>query len=65
MLKRVLLPLVILSVAIAIFMALSASKPEKKALQRPEKVWRVNTVPVQFKQIPPEITVYGLSLIHI
>jgi multidrug efflux pump subunit AcrA (membrane-fusion protein) len=59
LLKRVLLPLVILSVAIAIFMALSASKPEKKALQRPEKVWRVNTVSVQFKQISPEITVYG------
>ena len=59
MLKRVLLPFVILIIAIAIFMALSASKPEKKQLQRQEKVWRVKTVPVKFEQISPEITLYG------
>lgn len=59
MLKRVLLPLVILSIAIAIFLALGASKPEKKSRQQPEKIWRVNTVPVQFEQISPEITIYG------
>ena len=59
MLKRVLLPLIILSIAIAIYMALSASKPEKKSLQQAEKVWRVNTVLVQFEQISPEITIYG------
>ena len=59
MLKRVLLLVVILIIAIAIFMALSASKPEKKQLQRPEKVWRVKTVPVKLEQISPEITLYG------
>jgi len=59
LLKRVLLLVVILIIAIAIFMALSASKPEKKQLQRPEKVWRVKTVPVKLEQISPEITLYG------
>lgn len=59
MLKRVLLPVVILSVAIAVFMALSLSKPEKQTIERPEKVWRVKSVPVRFEQISPEITVYG------
>jgi RND family efflux transporter MFP subunit len=59
LLKRVLLPVVILSVAIAVFMALSLSKPEKQTIERPEKVWRVKSVPVRFEQISPEITVYG------
>lgn len=59
MLKRVLLPVVILSVAIAVFMALSLSKPEKQTIERPEKVWRVKSVPVRFEQISPVITVYG------
>lgn len=59
MLKRVLLPVVILAIAIAVFMGLSLSKPDKKAIERPEKIWRVKTVPVEFKQIAPEITVYG------
>jgi multidrug efflux pump subunit AcrA (membrane-fusion protein) len=59
LLKRVLLPVVILSVAIAVFMALSLSKPEKQTIERPEKVWRVKSVPVRFEQISPVITVYG------
>ena len=59
MLKRLLLPLGILSVAIAVFMMLSFSKPEKITLERPEKIWRVKTIPVKFEQISPEVTVYG------
>lgn len=59
MLKRVLLPIVILSIAVVVFMGLTLSKPEKKTIERPEKVWRVKSVPVQFEQISPEITVYG------
>lgn len=59
MLKRVLLPIVILSISVLVFMGLSLSKPEKKTIERPEKVWRVKSVPVQFEQISPEITVYG------
>lgn len=59
MLKRVLLPIIIVMIAIAIFMTLSASKPEKKSLERPEKIWRVNSVPIQLEKISPEITLYG------
>ena len=59
MLKRLLLPFGILSVAIAVFMMLSFSKPEKITLERPEKIWRVKTIPVKFEQISPEVTVYG------
>ena len=59
MLKRVLLPIVILLISIVVFMGLSLSKPEKKTVERPGKVWRVKSIPVQFQQISPEITVYG------
>jgi len=46
-------------VAIAIFMVLKQTKPEKVVVKKPEKVWRVNTVPVDFQQLSPEITLYG------
>ena len=57
--KRILLPIVIVLIAIAIFTGLKQSKPEKTVIQKPEKIWRVNTVPVKFQQISPEITLYG------
>jgi len=57
--KRILLPIVIVLVAIATFIGLKQSKPAKTVIQKPEKVWRVNTVPVNFQKISPEITLYG------
>lgn len=59
MLRRVLLPVVILMIAIAVFVVLNLSKPERKTVERPEKIWRVNTIPVTFQQISPIITLYG------
>lgn len=59
MLKRVVLPLVIIAIAIAAFIALKQSKPEKVVIEKPEKIWQVNTVAVNIEQIAPEITVYG------
>jgi multidrug efflux pump subunit AcrA (membrane-fusion protein) len=59
LLKRVVYPLVIILVAIATFMGLKQSKPEKVVIEQPEKIWRVNTVPVNIQQISPEITLYG------
>jgi len=59
LLKRVVYPLVIVLVAIATFMGLKQSKPEKVVIEQPEKIWRVNTVPVNIQQISPEITLYG------
>jgi RND family efflux transporter MFP subunit len=52
-------PLVIVLVAIATFMGLKQSKPEKVVIDQPETIWRVNTVPVNIQQISPEITLYG------
>jgi len=46
-------------IAIAIFVTLKQTKPEKIVVQKPEKVWRVSTVPVNFQQLSPEITLYG------
>ena len=40
-------------------MGLKASKPEKISLQTPEKVWRVDTVIVNFQDVSPTVTVYG------
>jgi RND family efflux transporter MFP subunit len=59
LLKRVVYPLVIVLVAIATFMGLKQSKPEKVVIDQPETIWRVNTVPVNIQQISPEITLYG------
>lgn len=43
----------------SVFIALKQSKPVKAKLEKPEKVWRVNTVDVEFQSISPQITVYG------
>jgi RND family efflux transporter MFP subunit len=59
LLKRVVYPLVIVLVAIATFMGLKQSKPEKVVIEQAEKIWRVNTVSVSIQQISPEITLYG------
>lgn len=59
MLKRVVLPVVIVLIAITAFIGLKQSKPEKAVIEKPEKVWMVNTVPVSIQTISPEITLYG------
>tara|TARA_R110002050_G_scaffold71891_3_gene154773 strand:+ start:178970 stop:180178 length:1209 start_codon:yes stop_codon:yes gene_type:complete len=50
---------VIILVAIAAFIGLKQSKPEKVVLEQPEKIWRVNTIAANIQQISPEITLYG------
>ncbi len=59
LLKRVLLPIVILVIAILAFMALNQSKSDNRVKQKPEKIWRVNTVAVTYQDLSPEITIYG------
>lgn len=59
MLKRVLIPVVIVIIAIILFIALKQSRPEKAVMNKTEKVWRVNAVPVTFDDLSPEITLYG------
>ena len=59
MLKRVVYPLVIVLIAVATFIGLKQSKPEKVVIEKPEKIWRVNSVTVNIQQLSPEITLYG------
>ena len=59
LLKRVLLPIAILVIAILAFMALNQSKSDNRVMKKPEKVWRVNTVAVTYQDLSPEITIYG------
>lgn len=59
MIKRVVLPLAILAIAIFVFVGLKNSKPEHQIMEKAEKIWRVETFPVSFQQRAPEITVYG------
>ncbi|RKZ93669.1 MAG: efflux transporter periplasmic adaptor subunit, partial [Gammaproteobacteria bacterium] len=59
MLKRVLLPIAILVIAILAFIALNQSKSDNRVVKKPEKVWRVNTVAVTYQDLSPEITIYG------
>lgn len=59
LLKRIGLPIAIVLIAIAVFMGLKQSKPEKAVIKKPEKVWRVTTIPLHFQQLSPEITLYG------
>jgi len=58
-LKRVVYPLLIILVAIAAFIALKQTKPEKIVIEKPEKIWRVETVAVNIQQVSPQITLYG------
>jgi len=52
-------PLVIVLIAVATFIGLKQSKPEKVVIEKPEKIWRVNSVTVNIQQLSPEITLYG------
>jgi biotin carboxyl carrier protein len=58
-LKRILLPIIIIAISIAGFIGLKNSKPEKPVLEKLEKVWHVDTIPVVFQSLSPQITVYG------
>ncbi len=59
MIKRFVLPLIILAAAIVGFIGLKNSKPEHEVLPKTENVWRVETQTVAFQQRAPEITIYG------
>lgn len=59
MLKKVALPIIIIAIAVVGFLLLKVSKPETAAKERPEKAWLVDALDVTFKQVAPEITIYG------
>lgn len=53
------LPILVLLIAALIFIGLKNSKFEKKTVKKPEKVWRVNTLQVEFNSLSPEVILYG------
>jgi RND family efflux transporter MFP subunit len=59
LLKRILLPFLIIAIALAGYFAMITFKTEKPAIEKAEKVWQVHTLPVVFQNISPEITLYG------
>ena len=59
MIKRIVLPVIILVTAIAIFMMLKLSKTEAPKVDKPEKVWLVKAVKAKLETRRPDITIYG------
>lgn len=51
--------MIIIIIALAVFIALKQSKPEKAVIQKPEKSWLVNAVTVDIQDLSPEIIIYG------
>jgi RND family efflux transporter MFP subunit len=59
LLRKTLLPLIIIAVALLIFFLLKVSEPETSAREQPQKAWLVDAVTVQHQRLAPEITIYG------
>lgn len=57
--KKILLPLVLLGVAVAIFMLLVKTKPEADPVTITEKAWPVSAQQVRPGRVAPELTLYG------
>ena len=59
MIKRIVLPALILAAAIIVFVMMVKTKAEPPKVERPEKVWLVNAVQAKLQTLSPEITIYG------
>ena len=59
MILRRLLPIVVVVVAAAGFLALKASRPAPPAVEARERVWRIETRPVAAGEARPTLVVYG------
>lgn len=58
-LKRFLIPLLIIAVAIAVFIYMKQTKPQAKQVEIKEKVWLVETIAANFETLAPVQTLYG------
>jgi len=58
-LKRILIPLLIVLVAVALFVYMKSTKPQQKQVEVTEKSWMVDTVAVNFETLAPVQTLYG------
>ncbi len=59
MLLRRLLPLLVIALSVAGFLALKASRPAPPPVQARERVWRVETMRVEAVRAQPTLVVYG------
>lgn len=58
-LLKILLPLLILFVGLAVFKFLKDTRPEREAAAVQERVWRVEVEPVEPSSLSPELSLYG------
>jgi multidrug efflux pump subunit AcrA (membrane-fusion protein) len=58
-LLKVLLPVLIIAIGFGVFRMLKATKPEQSSPAVQERVWRVETAPVELIDASPELELYG------
>jgi multidrug efflux pump subunit AcrA (membrane-fusion protein) len=58
-LLKLLIPLLILSLGIAVFSTLRATRPEQPTAQIEERIWRVEVEPVDLQTLAPQLVLYG------
>ncbi len=58
-LRRLILPVLIIAMAVAVFLVLKATKPHSKDVEIQEKSWPVAAIPVQTGEWPTNILLYG------
>ena len=58
-LKRILIPLLIIAFAVAVFVYMKSTKPEQKPVSVQEKVWMVESMVAEFETLSPVQTLYG------
>jgi len=58
-LLKFLLPLLILSIGIAVFKTLKATRPERPAARIEERVWRVEVESLNLRTLAPQLVLYG------
>ncbi len=56
---KILLPLTLLAVGIAVFVFLKATRPEPASPEIRERIWRVEIETVRPERLSPELTLYG------
>ena len=56
---KIILPIVVIAIAFGVFEHLKASKAERSKPELKEKVWQVEVVPVDKRQLSPTLELYG------
>ncbi|HAQ49945.1 MAG TPA: efflux transporter periplasmic adaptor subunit [Gammaproteobacteria bacterium] len=59
MLQRFIIPISIILIGVAMVTTMALLKSEKKTYDKPAKLWRVTTAPIEVTSLSPEITIYG------